>query len=345
LSASREVWVCPPLDGKITGGTLCNARLLEALVRSGVHASRLDVDGARRALRSQMPGRYWVDSLYLDRVPELARENVGRAPLCLVVHYLPSLVRYGSVPPRNGLDVAERAALETADAFFVPSKFLAGALETLGVRRELIVTVAPGAEVGTAPPAPDSRRERVRAVMVANVLPGKGVAPFLSALAREVADCPPFELEVIGSLEIEPEYAAECRSIVKSHEVLERSVRFAGALPHPDVLARLRVSDVLVSASRMEAFGLGLAEARAVGIPILARRGGNAPAHVEEAAGGELFDGDAPLARGLVAFVQDTAGRKRRKSLAAGSRRCRNWDDAARDFVAGLRGLPPRPSP
>ena len=50
-----------------------------------------------------MPGRYWVDSLYLDHVPELARENVGRAPLCLVVHYLPSLVRYGSVPPRSGL--------------------------------------------------------------------------------------------------------------------------------------------------------------------------------------------------------------------------------------------------
>jgi glycosyltransferase involved in cell wall biosynthesis len=346
LSAPREVWICPPLDGKITGGTLCNARLLGALLRRGVQASRLDVEGARRALRSELPGRYWVDSLYLDRLPELAHDNTGGAALCLVVHYLPSLVRYGAVPPRSGLDVAERAALDAADAFLAPSGFVSGALAALGVPRERVVISVPGVDTAaTSNGAGRAEGDEVRAVMVANVLPGKGVAAFLSALARDVADCPAFSLDVIGSVELDPEYAAECRSIVMSHELLDRAVRFEGSLPHEDVLCRLQTSDVFVSASRMEAFGLGLAEARAAGVPILARRGGNAAAHVSEAAGGELFDDDSALARGLVRVVRDAAERTRRVRLARVARTARTWDDAARDFVTGIQGLPARRSP
>ena len=46
-----------------------------------------------RTLRSELPGRYWVDSIYLDHLPELAHDNTGGAPLCFVVHYLPSPAR------------------------------------------------------------------------------------------------------------------------------------------------------------------------------------------------------------------------------------------------------------
>src|SRR6185295_2962139 len=81
-------WVAPPFEGEPTGGTLYNEALSEALSRVGVVVTRVDVKGALSALRRGDSDAYWVDTLYLDAVPELVRANAGRAPIRLVVHYL-----------------------------------------------------------------------------------------------------------------------------------------------------------------------------------------------------------------------------------------------------------------
>src|SRR5581483_1295382 len=96
----------------------------------------------------------------------------------------------------------------------------------------------------------------------------------------------------------------------------------------------LAAADVLVSASRMESFGMALAEARALGVPILARAGGNAASLVDFASGGELCSDDAQLAHALVALAQDRDELRARAARAARHRLVRSWHDAAAEFVA-----------
>jgi glycosyltransferase involved in cell wall biosynthesis len=335
VSSAGEVWICPPLDGPSTGGTLYNTRLLTALAARGVRVKAVELGEGRRALEAGAPGRYWIDSLFLDRVPELSRENSAGAPLGLVVHYLPSLVALGRVPRLEELSPVERTALALARRFLVTSPFARDVLVALGVPEAAVVTVEPGIDgdpAGAARTDVEERRPFLTVLMVANIVAGKGVAPFLRALAP-LSDGAPFALTLIGSLSVDAGYASECRRIVDGSPALSARVRFADSLPHDAVLDRIRSHDLLISASRMEAYGMALAEARALGTPILARSGGNIAAHVSPSAGGELVDDDAALARAVVRLAREQNEVQVRASLARAARTARTWADAASDFI------------
>jgi glycosyltransferase involved in cell wall biosynthesis len=99
-------------------------------------------------------------------------------------------------------------------------------------------------------------------------------------------------------------------------------------------------ADVLLSASRMESYGMALSEARALGVPIVAREGGNAGAHVSARAGGAAFDGDDALARELVFLAERRDELDARRRRAWEFRRVREWRDAARDFIEGASFTP-----
>jgi glycosyltransferase involved in cell wall biosynthesis len=338
VTALNEVWICPPLDGPSTGGTLYNARIIDALASCAVRVTALGLEEGRRALRAGASGRYWIDSLLLDHVGRLVRENTALLPLGLVVHYLPSLVALGRVPRRSELSAAERAALELVRHFLAPSAFSRDVLVELGVSSEAIVVVEPGVDGHVVAASSCSRAPRsfLSAVMVANVVAGKGVAPFLRALAP-LSDGVPFELTVIGSLKMDDAYASECRRIVEGSAALFERVHFVGPMPHQAVLDSIPTHDLLISASRMESYGMALAEARAAGMPILSRGGGNAAAHVGGDSGGELVVDDAALAGALVRLAREPNELRRRALVAASARRARTWGDAASDFIEQLR--------
>ena len=335
MTALNEVWICPPLDGPSTGGTLYNARIIDALAGCAVTVTALGLEEGRRALRAGASGRYWIDSLFLDHVARLVRENTALLPLGLIVHYLPSLVALGRVPRKSELSTAERAALELVRHFLVPSPFSRDVLVELGVPSEAIAVAEPGV-AGHVSSCSRASRSFLSAVMVANVVAGKGVAPFLRALAP-LSDGVPFELTVIGSLTIDEAYAFECRRIVEVSTALSGRVHFVGPMPHQAVLDSIRAHDLLISASRMESYGMALAEARAAGTPILSRGGGNAAAHVDTDSGGELVGDDAALASALVRLAREPDELRRRALAAASARRARTWGDAASDFIEQLR--------
>lgn len=318
-----NVFVVPDPEATISGGNLYNRGLLGALRAAGVPLRVVSPD---EALHSDDGGRFWVDSLYLDALPRLRRP--GRS-LRLVAHYLPSLVAHGAVPPPEALSAAERDALSAAGGFLAPSRYMAQALVALGAPPERVHVVAPGLD--DAPPEePLAVSAALRAIVVANLVPGKGVLPFLDALVPHL-DGLPLALTVVGSLTMDPAYAAACRARAQDR------VDFTGPLAHAATLARLQASDVLVSSSRMESFGLALAEARALGVPILARAGGNAAAHVDRDAGGRLVESDEALAAECAALARDPAERRARRQAARAARPPRRtWRDAARDFVAQL---------
>jgi glycosyltransferase involved in cell wall biosynthesis len=368
--SAAHVFVCPSLDGPLTGGTLYNRELLGALATCGVAARALTIDEAMPALRdapvsrANRLARLWVDTLYLEHVPLLRHESAGKvASLGLVVHYLPSLVALGRAPTLEELSTSERGALDSCTCFLSTSTFMQKVLMGAGIPAARIVAIAPGvdwfgepcaslagADTSVAAASRDERPHRRRplfALMIANLLPGKGVAPFIRALdraleldaSRGLAADGDLCLSIAGSVALDEGYARECRHAVSSSPRARSCVRLEGPLSRQALFEKLSSADVLVSASRMESFGLALAEARGLGVPILARAAGNAPSLVEPASGGELFTDDAPLARALVRLAHDPDELRARTTLAKRHRLRRSWRDAAVELVAAVEGL------
>jgi len=329
-----HLWVAPPFDGPPTGGTLYNAALARALSERGARCLRIDVGDAMARLLSPVEYAYWVDSLYLAAVPELARANVHRAPMRLVVHYLPSLVSRGDGAERSRAERDERAALEIVDGCLVTSAYMARCLTAGGVPADRIVVVEPAVPAWLPTDVDPPPSSEVRALLVANLSPAKGLLELIGTLAESMISASDLRLTVVGSLEMDADYSEACRRFVDGVAALRTSVDLVGPLPHEGVLRRMMGSDVVVSASAMESYGMVLAEARALGLPILALRGGNVDSHVGPESGGALFPDIGALVRDLIRLARDRNELRRRQGLARSARRTRSWDEAAVEFLS-----------
>lgn len=335
--------VAPPLDGATTGGTLYNRSLVRALARLREPVEVLSWVQAQAAVAEPRPRTAWVDSLWLDRLPALVDRASPRCRVGLLAHYLPVLVAHGERPPPQHLTAAEAAALERAEAFVVPSEYLAAELGALGVDRARVHVVEPGTELPCAPfPAPPRpASEPVRAVVLANVTEGKGILPLLHGLAACLHHDDALALWVVGDLRMDPAHADACTALVTRTPALRSRVRWLGALPYLACIEALLQADVLLSASRMESYGMALADARACGRPIVARPGGNAAAHVDPARGGWLVSDALALAEACVALTRDRTMLHQRQQRAWAGRSSRPWAAAAADMISATRGGPP----
>lgn len=281
-------------------------------------------------------GLVWVDSMYLELVPGLREQLSERARLGLLLHYLPTLVTRGAPVTAAQLSRVEREALEHAELALVTSPFMQNVLASLGFAGSL-GCVEPGCELepsGTLPAASSG----VRALLLSHVVSGKGIEPLLAALARMLAPTDPFSLRVVGDVEAEPAYALRCQALVAQNPELRARVTFAYALADAGVQAELCKSNLLLSASVMESYGMALAEGRRVGLPLLARAGGNVSAHVRAEAGGELVADAEALARACVRLCRDPAEHSRRLTAARNHIPARrSWRDAARELASALQ--------
>jgi glycosyltransferase involved in cell wall biosynthesis len=141
-------------------------------------------------------------------------------------------------------------------------------------------------------------------------------------------------LEIIGSGSLEPDYALACKAWLTRCDALASRVQLTGSLNPIDVVLRMQQSTLLISASLMESYGMALAEARTVGLPVLARRGGHVASLVSRETGGELVDSLAQLAGSLLQLCRNPAELSARTIVArVGALPARNWAAAARDFV------------
>jgi glycosyltransferase involved in cell wall biosynthesis len=320
-------FVVPDLGGRPTGGTRYNARLIQELGRSGVALGVCTADDVRDA------ELIWIDSLYLERVPEIRRARRA-ARIGIVLHYLPSLVEHGA--ERLELAEPERAALDAADLLLVPSEFMARTAVRAGFADRAVFVVEPGTDVALSARAP-SVEHGVRALFVGHLVPNKRLEPLLLALA--VARLPEgrFSLRIAGDLAADAAYASRCRAVAADSPLLARSVTFLGNLEPKAVEAELAAANLFVSASRMESYGMALRDARAAGVPIVACPGGHVAAHVAPASGGELVIDEAALADACARLASDLGEHRRRVECArANVPPARPWSDAAADLVAAL---------
>lgn len=320
--------LAPELAGHPSGGTRYNRALASAL---GGHLDVCEPDALDHHIAHAEARWLFIDSLYLDRAPEIARRARALGVRCgLLLHYLPSLVQ-GSA----ALTLAEREALDACDAIVVTGRYMQGELGRCGYALKPCALVEPGCEFQADTAA--RAAQRPTALIVAHVVPGKGIYDFLGSLAREMRPLDAFELDIAGSLAVDAVHAGACRELVEREPALRERVRFLGVLSDAELQRAYAAHDLCVSASRMEAYAMALAEARTVGVPIIALNGGNIAQHVDVRAGGELCGDIEALSSAFIRLARDPAELAARRAQArALTYPARPWRIAAQQFVRAL---------
>ena len=198
-----------------------------------------------------------------------------------------------------------RHAARVADRIVCVSRHAAGDVEQrLGVAPERIAVVPHGISARFVPLADAARRDAVRrhhgvapggflVSFVGTAQPRKRIDVAVDAVRRLHADGLPVTLVIAGRRR--PGYAAEWLDAPPPF------VRLAGELPAQDLVELYGASDVMVSPSSFEGFGLTFVEAMACGCPVV----GVAATSVPEVVG----DGGVLVERPDAALVADALGR------------------------------------
>ena len=188
---------------------------------------------------------------------------------------------------------------------------------------------------------PANKKDGTRLLFVGRISPEKGVHVLLDAFQNLVQRHPQTELEIVGPewrapLEfivagsddprvsaLRPFYAGNYLSRLTTSLPPELSTRisFAGHVPHHQLPAYYRASDLLINPSLSEAFGISLVEAMATAIPVVATQVGGMQEVVEHGKTGLLVEaGDArALAEAISRLLSD--GERRRSMGEAGRAR------------------------
>lgn len=164
-----------------------------------------------------------------------------------------------------------RFALERADAAIAVSRALAEQIKAYGITRQ--IEIVPNlVDTEKFKMAPSTRQPGTPfRLLFAGVLRdhNKNLPLLLRALARLQRDGSEYWLTIVGDGEVR----VECEEIARELGI-DKECRFLGAL-NPDGLAReMRNCDLFVLPSRAETFGVVVAEAMAVGRPVIATRSG-----------------------------------------------------------------------
>jgi glycosyltransferase involved in cell wall biosynthesis len=189
-------------------------------------------------------------------------------------------------------------------------------LVALGLPPERATVIPCGVDVEHFRPdrsgTPDRRRdpERRRVLVIGRLVARKGIDDAVRAVAR----IPGTELVIAGgpladALDADPE-VVRLRALAAELRVAER-VRFLGAVPHADVPALIRSSDVVVAVPWYEPFGIVPLEAMACGRPVVGSAVGGLLDTVVPGVTGELVpprDADA-LTDALAALLADDVRR------------------------------------
>jgi glycosyltransferase involved in cell wall biosynthesis len=190
-------------------------------------------------------------------------------PSVLTIHDLRSIERPETIGRWHGAYLRHRLppSARAAAAIATPSAFVRGTvIERLGVPAERVRVVS--APVLPPPPPPHAHRPVGRPFFVypAVTRPYKNHVLLIEAFADVVASNPDVLLLLPGG----PGPAEPTVRALVARRGLEANVRRLGRVPAPLLAALLREATALTFPSTYEGFGLPIAEAMAIGCPVIA---------------------------------------------------------------------------
>lgn len=302
-----------------SGGNRYDRRLLTGLAALGWSVREIAVPGAwptpsdddlsgLAAALASVPdgGIVLVDGLVGSAAAGVMVPAAARLRLVLLVH-LPL-----DTPGEAAVLAAARAVVTTSPCTRLPVPVR---VATPGVDPAPLATPSPAGD---------------RLLCVGAVAAHKGQDRLADALA---AVPEPFTCTYVGSLTREPDFVAALRTR------LDDRIRLAGTLAGPQLAAAYAGTDLLVSASRGETYGMVATEALARGIPVLAVRVGGLPVALGHAADrsvpGLLVEADE-LTGAVRRWLTDAPLRERLRRSARDRRETlTGWDVTAR-IVSGV---------
>jgi hypothetical protein len=293
---------------RVSGGNVYDRHVRDGLAGLGWHVRMSPVTDAT-GVASALAGRPRGDLVLVDGlVAAWSPEALEASPATVVV--LAHMVAAAFPGATAG---GERRALAAASRVIATSEWTAGELVRLGFTGPDRISVAvPGArEAGASTPVMDGEL-----LCVGVVARHKGQDILLEALAG--LDDQRWACTIAGSASTEPAFASE---ITRAAERFGGRVRMPGVLDSDALDAAYARAAVLVAPSRVETFGMSIADARSRGLPVIASRVGGIPEAV--AGGGALLvrDGDADaLASALRRWMTEPALRERLRREAARAR-------------------------
>lgn len=232
--------------------------------------------------------------------------------------------------------VPEVAAWSAAPLPVVATAASTAANERVRARAQAIEVVTPGLDACFTPaPASPRRPGPLRVVCIGTFGPGKGQSALWRALAVENVPC---ELVLLGA-----GTEAFAPEVVAGAPAARVVVRARGVVPPAAVAAALHDSDLCVSWSRSESFGMAVAEAAACGVPVLAFATGAIAEHVQHGANGWLLPctaDDAAMAAQLHALLRQPEHLVAARAAASAVRpSLPPWEVVAEQFHAACRRL------
>lgn len=300
----------------MSGGYLYDRKLVQSLRRRGDQVEII-------SLPWQNYAAHITDNFYfrLPRGFDLILEDELNHPSLLIAnkqkHSYPviSLVHnLHSLEPRsawqnNPRRIIEQSYLNSVDGFIFNSNTTRDAVQALISRQKPFIVANPptdrfGLRVEESQICARAKEaDSLRLLFLGNVIPLKGLHVLLEALKHRTFD---FQLDVVGSLTIDPTYARKIQVKAKAYG-LSPKVLFHGILDNEPLIERLECAQVMVIPSSYEGFGIAYLEGMGFGLPAIATTSGAASEFIIDDENGYLVPPENPsvLAERLTALAND----------------------------------------
>ena len=193
-------------------------------------------------------------------------------------------------------------------------------LQSLGLDADKIQVVPCGVDIPDRPVV-RSQTKNIRCLAVGRFVTKKAPLILLDAFRQTILNCADLRLDFVGSGELYPAATAYIRSFD-----LGNYVKLHGGLPHDAVKQQMCSADIFLQHSRMdpvtgdqEMMPVGILEAMAYNLPVVATRHAGIPEAVREGVTGFLVDEGDTI--GMSAFIAKLAGdRDLRERLGSAGR-------------------------
>lgn len=344
MTGHRIAFAVPGALTNLTGGTIYDRRVVEALPNLGIAVDHIELPGSfpfppaadidrTMALLSAVPSDtpLIVDGLAFGALPPEAVATL-RAPLIPLVHH--------PLAEETGLDPETRARLHETEArnltharhILVPSPHTAALLTAkYGVAAARITVARPGTD---RPSVTRPKADPPLILAVGIQLPRKGHDVLIDALAQ-IRDLD-WQAVIAGS-PLDPTFAEKLQAMRRDLG-LEDRLHLPGKVAQDALQTLYARATIFALATRYEGYGIVFDEALAHGLPIISCAAGAVPDTVPRDAG-VLVPPDAPeaFATALRAMLTDPDRRATyaRAAQVAG-RALPTWQDTANTIAAAL---------
>jgi len=266
------------------------AATLDLLSKSpGAHLSWRTVRFAKQigSAGEQSPTQQKFDILIQDELnhPSLIAANAGKHhyPIISLVHHL----RCSELRPKwqNAFyRWVEKKYLKSVDGFIFNSQTTQNAVNSLLVNSKPSITAYPptdrfGEAISEGEIIERAKSEELRILFLGNVIYRKGLHTLLKAISLQPTA---FRLDVVGSLDSEPEYAKQMQEFITANN-FSSFVFYHGPLDKEPLIEKLKRAHVLVVPSSYEALASSISKGWVSVCPQLGqRRGRRARSSVRE---------------------------------------------------------------